>query len=127
MWKGWKAAAMSWGTGGRKREEGEEENEEEEWKEAEVRKGIKSSRVKVLHLGQPLPYDMNEGTKVQLKHLMKTLEVRNSGIRAWEKALRRQRMTRKQRRVKLGVEEGEGKGEEEEQEDFANECLVELM
>jgi len=119
VWRGWKAAAaMLLGGRGRK-----EEEEEEEWEEAEVWEGIKSPRLKVVHLGQPLPYDINEGTKAQLKQLMKALEVRNSGVRAWKKVLRRQRMRRKQRRVKLGEEQGEGMSEEE----FGNECLVELM
>ena len=106
------------GRGKEGKDEEEEEEEEEIWEEKEIPKGLRTPRLNLLRLGD-LP---SEKTKRALGHLVTVVEDRNSGVRAWRKALRLQKM-QKQTKLKLGLEQNE----EEPPEWFANECRLDLV
>lgn len=109
----------------------DEGEEHEEWEEEEVRAGIASARLKVLILGGD-PDDktciyrncvnkkLEEERNTRIVLMMQAVEKRNSGVRAWKKALSLQRMRERQGRAK----QTEGDAAEEESGFFANKSVV---
>ncbi len=81
------------------KEDAEDDGEEhEEWEEVEMRAGLASARLKLLILGEDIyigpntlwqrwKNQMQEERNTHIGHMLQAVEKRNSGVRAWKKAL----------------------------------------